>query len=73
MNQVAAAATMGAPSSAYIPASAPKQTIIAIAEWMMLRSVTTARPPPMTPTASRTTFGRRLTVPKVADVVRSTH
>src|ERR671915_2652915 len=48
-----AAATIGAPSSAYIPARDPKQTIIATAEWMMLRSVTTARPAPTTPMASR--------------------
>ena len=48
-----AAATIGAPSSAYIPASEPKQTIIATAEWMMLRSVTTAIPAPTTPMASR--------------------
>ena len=48
-----AAATIGAPSSAYIPASDPKQIIIATAEWMMLRSVTTAIPAPTTPMASR--------------------
>ncbi len=48
-----AAATMGAPSSAYIPASEPKQIIMATAEWMMLRSVTTAIPAPTTPMASR--------------------
>jgi hypothetical protein len=36
-----------------MPARDPKQTIIATAEWMMLRSVTTAAPAPTTPTASR--------------------
>jgi hypothetical protein len=36
-----------------MPASDPKQIIIATAEWMMFRSVTTAIPPPTTPTASR--------------------
>src|ERR671914_1627519 len=49
-----AAATMGAPNSAYIPASEPKHTIMAMAEWMTLRSVTTAAPAPTTPAASRT-------------------
>ena len=39
-----AAWTIGAPSRAYIPANDPKQTIIATAEWMMLRRVTTAIP-----------------------------
>jgi hypothetical protein len=36
-----------------MPARDPKQIIIATAEWMMFLSVTTATPPPMTPTASR--------------------
>src|SRR5437762_3411914 len=49
-----AAAMMGAPSRAYMPASDPKQIIMATAEWITFRSVTTASPPPRIPMASTT-------------------
>src|SRR5205085_12087877 len=45
---------MGAPSRAYMPASDPKQIIMATAEWITFRSVTTASPPPRIPMASTT-------------------